>query len=66
MPNLHTTVLTDPEKKARIILDRTYDAFVEIDTNNIIVDWNTRAEIIFGWTREQAIGKNICRTYYPN
>lgn len=37
--------------------DETHDPFVSVDANGTIVAWNARAEIVFGWTREQAIGR---------
>ncbi len=65
MTDLYETVHSEQEKKARIIIDRVYDAFLEIDFDNVIIDWNTRAEIIFGWTREQVIGKMFADVIIP-
>jgi len=65
MTKLRTAGLTEEEKKIRIILDRANDAFIELDIKNVIVDWNARAEIIFGWTREQVIGKTFTEVIVP-
>lgn len=35
------------------------------DTNGIIQEWNVGAENIFGWKREEAIGKSILTIYTP-
>jgi two-component system sensor histidine kinase/response regulator len=45
------------QKRTRLIVDSAYDAYVAMDANGIIVDWNRQAELAFGWTREQAIGR---------
>ncbi len=44
------------EMRTRMIIESSYDAFVAIDTNGIITDWNQQAEITFGWTRVEAVG----------
>ena len=35
------------------------DAFVQVDQRGIIQDWNPQAETIFGWRREEVLGKNV-------
>ncbi|MFL6468036.1 MAG: PAS domain-containing sensor histidine kinase [Pyrinomonadaceae bacterium] len=40
-------------------------AIIFKDTNGIIEEWNVGAENIFGWTREEAIGKSIQMIYTP-
>jgi len=35
------------------------DGIVSLDRNNNIVEWNRGAEIIFGYTKEEALGKNV-------
>jgi PAS domain S-box-containing protein len=42
---------------SRGIIDTALDAFVQMDENGSIVDWNPQAWAIFGWSREEAIGK---------
>jgi len=63
--NSHAIDSIEQERKARIILDRAYDAFIELDTNNAIVDWNTRAELTFGWKREEVLGKLLSDLIVP-
>ncbi|MFK5890342.1 MAG: PAS domain S-box protein [Flavobacteriaceae bacterium] len=40
-------------------------AFIYFDTNSIIQRWNTAAEIIFGYTVKEAIGKDIVDLIVP-
>jgi PAS domain S-box-containing protein len=49
--------LRDSERMSRGIIDTALDAFVQMDENGSIVDWNPQAWAIFGWSREEAIGK---------
>jgi PAS domain S-box-containing protein len=51
--------LRESERQARGIIDTALDAFVQIDQSGRILDWNTQAEVIFGWPREDALGKNF-------
>ena len=41
----------------RAMLEIAFDAFVEVDSEGIIREWNSRAERIFGWSRVEAIGQ---------
>ena len=52
-------------KKARTIIDKAYDAFIEIDINSIIVDWNAQAETIFGWSHQEVIGQRLSEIIIP-
>lgn len=43
----------------RKLLDSTLDAFVTIGFDGRVLDWNERAETLFGWSRDEAIGQMI-------
>jgi len=49
----------------RLILDNALDAFVSIDGDGNVVDWNRRAEEIFGWSRDEAMGRPLTETIIP-
>ena len=51
--------LRESEQLARGIIDTALDAFVQTDQRGIIRDWNSQAEAILGWSRQEAIGKNV-------
>ena len=51
--------LRDSEQMARGIIDTALDAFVQTDRSGSILDWNSQAETIFGWPRQEALGKNF-------
>lgn len=50
--------LRESAQLARGIIDTALDAFVQIDAQGIILDWNTQAENLLGWRRDEALGKN--------
>ena len=52
-------------ERTRRILDTARDAFIAMDGEGRIVDWNPQAEEIFGWTREEAIGRLLEETVVP-
>jgi PAS domain S-box-containing protein len=51
--------LRESEQLARGIINTALDAFIQIDERDSILNWNSQAEAIFGWPREQALGKDF-------
>lgn len=50
-------------KKSSIIIDSTTDAVVTTDISGNITFWNKGAEIIYGYRKEEAIGKPVSILY---
>jgi signal transduction histidine kinase/CHASE1-domain containing sensor protein len=48
-----------------LILQNTYDAFIAIDAEGRVTDWNPRASQQFGWTRAEALGREIGALLVP-
>ena len=46
-------------RRLRTVIDIAQDAFIGIGMDGAIVDWNPQAATMFGWTREEAIGRPI-------
>ena len=57
--------LADSEARARLIVDTAHDAFIGIDSAGSIVTWNAQAEATFGWTRDEALGRDMAETIIP-
>ncbi|HZX29276.1 MAG TPA: PAS domain S-box protein, partial [Telluria sp.] len=55
----------DSEALVRNILDRAPDAFISTDADGRITEWNGRAEELFGWTREEALGRDVADLIIP-
>ncbi len=47
------------------IIETALDAFVEMDSDGLITNWNARAETTFGWSRSDAIGQPFSRIIIP-
>ena len=52
------------ERRTRLI-DAAGEAFVSIDADGLILDWNLEAERVFGWSRTEAIGRRLAGTVLP-
>ena len=57
--------LEESEKRTRSILEAAEDAYVAMDEEGLITDWNRQAEAIFGWTRKEALGQTVASTIVP-
>ena len=55
----------ESELRLRMILDTALDAVVTIDATGIINGWNKQAESLFGWKRDEAIGRQLTQTIIP-
>jgi two-component system, cell cycle sensor histidine kinase and response regulator CckA len=53
------------EARVRAVLDSALDAIVGMDENGTIVDWNPRAEIMFGWSLDEVEGRSLAETIIP-
>jgi diguanylate cyclase (GGDEF)-like protein/PAS domain S-box-containing protein len=53
------------EERLRLILDNTLDAHIATDFSGQIIQWNRQAEVIFGWTSEEALGLRLDETIIP-
>src|ERR1700692_2574509 len=57
--------LRESEQLARGIIDTALDAFVQMNQNGTVSDWNSQAERIFGWSRGEALGRNLGELIIP-
>ena len=57
--------LEDMSRRARLMIDTANDAVVTIDPASIIIDWNRTAERMFGWRREEAVGRVLTDLIVP-
>ncbi|MDQ3660465.1 MAG: EAL domain-containing protein, partial [Actinomycetota bacterium] len=57
--------LRDTGERARRIMETANDAFVGMDKQGTITDWNTKAHSLFGWSVHEAIGRDLAETLIP-
>jgi len=53
------------QARMQAILDNALDAVIGLDEGGRITDWNPRAETIFGWAVDEAIGRDLAETIIP-
>jgi PAS domain S-box-containing protein len=53
------------QQRMQVILKHSNDAFVALDHAGRVTDWNERAEKTFGWTSEEASGKELTALLVP-
>ncbi|MCD0473983.1 PAS domain S-box protein [Flavobacterium sp. EDS] len=58
-------LLKQSEERNRIIMNSSLNAIVTIDSTGKITFWNNQAEIIFGWKKEEVLGKTLNETIIP-
>lgn len=49
----------------RLVLETTLDSVIVMKSDGIVVDWNDRAVSIFGWSREEAVGRPLAELVIP-
>jgi PAS domain S-box-containing protein len=53
------------ELQAKRIIETVFDAFIQIDVDDLIREWNPQAEMIFGWKKEDVLGHSLNEIIIP-
>ena len=54
------------DHRTRQIVENAHDAFISMDARGRITGWNSQAEASFGWTRGEALGRELAETIIPD
>jgi PAS domain S-box-containing protein len=57
--------LFESERRFRGIVNTALDAFAQIDESGRVTEWNPQAHDLFGWSREQVLGKPLATLCFP-
>ena len=57
--------LRHSEERTRAIIETASDAFIAIDADGIVIGWNRQAETMFGWSRDEAVGRRMSDMIIP-
>ncbi|MEK6762878.1 MAG: PAS domain S-box protein [Nitrospirota bacterium] len=57
--------LLQSQERNRAIVDTALDGVITIDATGIVTDWNAQATTIFGWSREETLGRPLADTIIP-
>jgi PAS domain S-box-containing protein len=63
--NAGTDYLYPRRDDLRPILETALDAVVVMKSDGIVADWNDRAAAVFGWSREEAVGRVMADLVIP-
>lgn len=58
--------LQDAHEHLRLVVDSALDAVVSMDVQGVITEWNPQAEMTFGWSAEEVIGRSLAETIVPH
>ena len=57
--------LQENEQRMGDIRDNAFDAYIVVDADSRILEWNGQAEHLFGWPRAQALGMRLTDSIIP-
>jgi PAS domain S-box-containing protein len=56
---------TAAQRHLRRVIDTAGDAYVAVDNDSVVTDWNATATALFGWTRDEALGRHLVDLIIP-
>ena len=57
--------LLESEQMARGIIAHALEAFIQLDDDGYVLEWNPQAEAVFGWSRQEAVGNALTALFLP-
>ncbi|TMD85471.1 MAG: EAL domain-containing protein [Chloroflexi bacterium] len=57
--------LKESQQRLQVIIDTSPSAVVTADEGGVITGWNRKAEDIFGWSHDEALGRTLIGTIIP-
>ncbi|KQW43658.1 MULTISPECIES: PAS domain S-box protein [unclassified Roseateles] len=57
--------LANEQARCRAILDHSGDAFIAIDVEGCVTDWNLQAQALFGYSATEATGQRLAELIIP-
>jgi diguanylate cyclase (GGDEF)-like protein/PAS domain S-box-containing protein len=51
--------------ESRAVIETAQEAFLSTDQDGVITEWNPEAERLFGWSRDEALGRSANATIVP-
>jgi hypothetical protein len=59
------TRLAASEARMKSVLDAALDAVIMMDEQGLVASWNARAEELFGWAPDEAVGRTLSELIIP-
>lgn len=64
--NIPQSALWASDKHLQTIIDSALDAVITMDLEGLVVDWNRRAEEMFGWSYDEVVGNPLVDLIIPD
>ncbi|WP_417387706.1 PAS domain S-box protein [Gimesia sp.] len=64
-PEFPSNALWASDDRLQTIVDSAMDAIITMNIDGYVLDWNRRAEEIFGWSRDEATGSSVSELIIP-
>ncbi len=62
---IQNDALRESAARVRAVMDSSLSGVVVFDAEGTIIDWNRRAEQMFGWSKQEAIGSKVTELIIP-
>lgn len=59
------TIKKQAEEQTRLIVNNAFDAIITMNENGEIMTWNPQSEFIFGWKRDEVVGRKVSDIIIP-
>lgn len=53
------------QERVQTVIDTAHEAFIGMDFEGLITDWNDQAEVLFGWKRFEVLGQPLADVLLP-
>lgn len=66
--DIHVSLMNhfkESQQRLQVIIDTSPSAVISADEGGFITGWNTKAEAVFGWSHDEAIGRLLAATIVP-
>jgi diguanylate cyclase (GGDEF)-like protein/PAS domain S-box-containing protein len=57
--------IKESQQRLQVIIDTSPSAVITADEQGLITGWNRKAEAIFGWSHDEAVGRTLTGTIIP-
>jgi two-component system, cell cycle sensor histidine kinase and response regulator CckA len=57
--------LREREERTRVLVDASHDAVVTMDAQGRVTGWNAQAEVLFGWSALEVLGRRLSSFLIP-
>ena len=57
--------LATEQRRVKVILEHSHDAFIAVAPDGLVTDWSAKAETLLGWTGAEAVGHDLADLIVP-